>query len=49
MHAKTWAIFDPIEQLAKFAKIQAEDDKLDAMDENNRVAKTTLRQFRPKV
>jgi hypothetical protein len=49
MHAEARAIADPIEQATKFVEIQVEDDRLDAMDEVNRAAKTTLRQFRPTV
>jgi hypothetical protein len=42
MHAKSWTIFDPLEQTTKFVEIQVEDNKLDSMDENNNVVKTTL-------
>jgi hypothetical protein len=42
MHAKSWDIDDPIEKSTKFSEKKDEDDKLDSMDEVNRVAKTTL-------
>jgi hypothetical protein len=42
MHAESRAIVDPIEKVAKFSTIQAKDDRLDVMDEVNRVVKTTL-------
>lgn len=49
MHAESRAIVDHVEQAAKFTEIQAKDDKLDAMDEANKAAKTELRHFRPTV
>jgi len=45
MHEKSWTIDDPIEKLANFVEIQDEDDRLDAMDEVNKVTKTILWKF----
>jgi light-regulated signal transduction histidine kinase (bacteriophytochrome) len=42
MHAESQTITDLIDQLAKFAKIQAKDDRIDAMDEVKRATKTKL-------
>jgi len=49
MHVEAQAILEPIEQSTRFVEIQVDDVMLDAMDEVNRDAKTTLQQFKPAV
>lgn len=49
MHVEAQAILQPIEQSTRFVEIQVDDVMLDAMDEVNRDAKTTLQQFKPTV
>ena len=47
MHVEAQTILEPIEQSTRFVEIQVDDVMLDAMDEVNRDAKTTLQQFKP--
>jgi len=49
MHVEAQAILEPIEKSTRFVEIQVDDVMLDAMDEVNRDAKTTLQQFKPTI
>jgi hypothetical protein len=45
MNAESQAIIDPVEQVAKFATIQIEDERLNALDESTRTTKKELHNF----